>query len=77
MTCLQSDIKSVNRTTAEAVRTINDEHTSLSFDEKRQLKRKHVKAIVDKHSFITKVGRVVKERTINAQDLEKELRRDA
>ena len=70
VTCLQSAIKSEKRITAEAIFTINDEHTSCSFDENRQLKRKHAKAIFNKHSFMTKVRRVVKERTTNAQDLE-------
>ena len=32
VTCLRSDIKSAKRKTEEAVRIINDEHTSHSFD---------------------------------------------
>ena len=40
------------------------------------MKRKHAKAIFDKHDFITKVRRVVKEMTGNAQELEKELKQD-
>ena len=63
-------------TTAEAVRTINYEHNSCYFDEKQQLKIKHDKAIFYKHSFITTVRRVVKERTVNAQEIAKELNRD-
>ena len=77
VTCLRSVIKSTKRTTSEAVRTIHDEHTSRSFDEKRQLNWKHTKSIFDKNTFITKVRQVVKERTVNAQDLEKELKRYA
>ena len=69
VTCLQSAINSANMTTLEAVRTINYEHTYHSFDEKRQLKRKHAKAIFDKNYLITIVRRVVKERTVNDQDL--------
>ena len=72
--CLRSAIKSAKRTTAEAVLTINDEHTSCSFDEKRHLKIKHAKSIFYKHYFITKVRRVVKERPVNVQYLEKELK---
>ena len=71
VTYLWSDIKSEKRTTAEAVRTINDEHTSRSFDEKRKLKSKHTKSIFYKHSFIKNVRQMVKERNVNAQDLEK------
>ena len=41
------------------------------------MKRKHARAIFDKHYFITKVSRVVKERTVNAQELEKELKQDS
>ena len=64
-------------TTAEAVYTINDENTSCSLDDKQQLKRKHVKAIFNKNSFKTNMRRVVKKRTVNAQDLERELKQDA
>ena len=71
VTCIWSTIKSEKRKTAEAFRIINEEHTYRSFDEKQQLNRKHAKAIFDKHYFITKVRRVVKERTFNAQELEK------
>ena len=67
VTCLRSAIKSSNITTVEAIRTINCEHTSRSFDEKRQLNRKHSKAIFDKHSFITKFRWVFKYSTVNAQ----------
>ena len=38
VTCILYDIKSTKWAIAEAVRTINDEHTSCSFDDKRQLK---------------------------------------
>ena len=69
VTCIWSTIKSEKSKTAEAFRIINEEHTYRSFDEKQQLNRKHAKAIFDKHYFITKVRRVVKDRTINAQDL--------
>ena len=48
LTCIRSDIKSAKRKTAESVRTINDEHTSRYFDEKRQLKSKHARAILGK-----------------------------
>ena len=51
MTCLRSAIKSAKSKTAEDVRTINDEHTSYSFDEKQQLKRNHAKSIFDKAFF--------------------------
>ena len=60
VTYLWSDIKSINRTTSKAVRNFNDEHNSRSFGDKVQLKRKHAKAIFDKHYFITKVRRLVK-----------------
>ena len=76
VTCLWSTIECAKRKTAEDVRTINDEHISRYFDEKRKLKRKHAKAIFNKHTFITKVRRVLTERTVNAQELEKELKQD-
>ena len=65
-TCIRSAIKSAKSTILEAVRTINDKHTSCYFDYKQQLKTKHARAIFDKHSLVTKVRQVVKERTINA-----------
>ena len=76
MTCIWYAIKYAKRKTAEAVHTINDEHTSRSFDENWQFNMKHAKAISDKHYLITKVRRVVKERDLNAQELEKELKPD-
>ena len=71
VTCLRSTIKSSKRTREETVHTINDEHTYRTFDGKRKLKRKHAKAFFNKHSFITKVMRVLKDSNVNAQELEK------